>query len=140
MLGISMDRRSYYEANGPCVLVARSSKAGRAYEALSHGGDIDFSFEALPEKEVLADPNWRYIVFQACGGEPCIAMVPRSTAISRQINSTFINFGGQKAVSAAFYHDIMATCAHACSTPSANRRSMMEFSMRRKEYLYRVVD
>ncbi|WP_224962425.1 hypothetical protein [Geomonas subterranea] len=134
MFGISMDD-GYYIANGPCVLIARSQKAEGAYEALSCGGDIERSFEALPEKANLADPSWRYIVFQRWGGAPCIFMVPRGSLVAEQLAGTFMNFEGQKIVTMDMYRDIVATSARACTTPWSNRRETAAFGERHLDYL-----
>lgn len=136
LLGIKMSGDGFYEPNGPCVLVARSHKIAGAYESLSHGGDIDLSFEALPEYAAAADPSWRFVIFQACGELPCIIMVPRGTVIAERVNSSlFMNFSGQKVLSMATYRDVVATCARACASPSANRREMVAFAKRRGDYL-----
>ena len=138
LLGIEMSGDGFYEPKGPCVLVARSQKIADAYESLSHGGDIDLSFEALPENTASADPSWRFVIFQACGELPCIIMFPRGTVIAERVNSgLFINFGGHQVVSMATYRDIVATCARACTSPSANRREMEAFIKRRSDYIQR---
>lgn len=137
---LSLMRISYesfgYEATGPCVLIAKAPQAiSEAYEELGHGGDLAYSFEALPEKGI-PDPSWRYVVFQAIGGSPNIIMVPRGTKVGEQVNAKlFINFGGQQEISAAAYRDIVKTCAKACATPSANFAEMQGFVKRQADYL-----
>ncbi|MDP5239512.1 hypothetical protein Q9Q94_08225 [Uliginosibacterium sp. 31-16] len=131
MLGV--ERRNfhaYYDCVGPCVLVAKSPSVTEAYEDLSCGGDLKFSFEALPCKG-LADPSWRYLVFGAHGQQISIIMVPRGSAIASRMDKTsFMNFRGSQEVPTHIYQDIVASCARACLRPQDNRKEMMAFSVR----------
>ena len=131
MLGVGKRNfHSYYDCVGPCVLVARSPSITKAYEDLSCGGDLKFSFEALPCKG-LADPSWRYLVFGAHGQQISIIMVPRGSAIASRMDKTsFMNFRGSQEVPAHIYQDIIASCARACLHPQDNRKEMMAFSDR----------
>lgn len=132
LLNVHCGRAGYYEATGPCVLVARAPQAiARAYEELSHGGDLVFSFEALPDKGV-ADPSWRYLIFQSWGDSPNVIMVPRGSRVSGRLDSDqFINFEGPKQIPASLYRDLVRTCANACISPAANLREIEGFIRRR---------
>lgn len=135
MLGVEKRNfHSYYDCVGPCVLVAKSQSVTEAYEDISCGGDLKFSFEALPCKG-LADPSWRYLVFGAHGQQISIIMVPRGSAIASRMDKTsFMNFRGSQEVPAHIYQDIVASCARACLRPQDNRKEMMAFSDRFEKY------
>jgi hypothetical protein len=123
--------RGSYEASGPCVLIAKSlSAAIRIYEELSHGGDLTFSFEVMPENG-QADPSWRYLLFQSWGGPPSIMMFERgSTPADRLNGKTFINFEGVRPVPSRLYRDVVTTAARASHSARANRREMRTFEER----------
>jgi len=135
LLQICIRWEGYYEATGPCVLVARTLRSiARAYDELSHGGDLAFSFEALPDKG-MPEPSWRYLVFQSCSGKSNIIMIPRGSHVSEQLNSEiFINFEGERQVPALIYREIVRTCAIACVAPANNSREIERFVMRHAEY------
>lgn len=136
MLGIEYEETyGEYEAAGPCVLIANSVRSiSAAYVELSCGGDLEYSFEALPDRGA-ADPSWRYLVFKAYRREPSIIMVPRGTVVAEQINDcTFINYDGQRLVKVGIYRDIVATCSRACAAPTANVPEMLAFAERDYEY------
>jgi hypothetical protein len=120
-----------YEATGPCVLVANNiGPATRIYDRLSHGGDLDFSYEVVPESG-QADPSWRYLLFQSYGGVPNILMFGRGSKESDRLNDkAFINFEGLRPVPNKLYRDVVATCARASQSPLANRREMLGFEER----------
>lgn len=123
-----------YEATGPCVLTATNRRRIQAaYDELSHGGDLQFAFEAVPDKGP-ADPSWRYLVFMACGGLPNIIMVPRGGDVERD-QKNFLNFTGIRAISIDLYRDIVATSARACLNPTENVSAMMTFARRRYDQL-----
>jgi hypothetical protein len=131
VLSVELDMDGYYITSGPCVLIANNDrKIALVYEEISHGGDLDFSFEAVPEK-ANADPSWRYLLFQRCCGEPSIIMIPRGSKVSEHVdNDLFINFQGIKAVPDALYRDIVSTCARACEDPDENKAEMEAFGRR----------
>jgi len=116
-----------YEADGPYLLIAEGpKKISAVYDEISHGGDIEFSFEVLPEKG-SADPSWRYLLFSAYGSLFNIIMIPRGSKVSEMVgDDLFINYQGEKMVPAARYRDIVAVCARACSDPRLNRQSMID--------------
>lgn len=120
-----------FEAIGPCVLKADSLRATiAAYDELSHGGDLEFSFEVIPSKGA-ADPSWRFILFRCCGGYANVIMVPRGSEVAQRLDGKhFINFTGCRSVPTAMYQEIVATCARACSAPQDNRQEMLSFEMR----------
>lgn len=126
----------YYEAVGPCILIARAPRAiAQAYIELSKGGDLIFSFEALPEKGA-PDPSWRYLVFKAWGSNVNVIMIPRGSQVSEQFNSKlFINYDGETRVSMSLYRDIVKTCANACIAPAENYREMKRFLAQNNENL-----
>lgn len=130
-----------YEADGPYVLVAESpKKISAGYDEISRGGDIEFSFEVLPEKG-SADPSWRYLLFNAYGGLFNIIMIPRGSKVSERVDDDlFINFQGEKKVPAARYRDIVAVCARACGDPWLNRQLMTEFNMTFGSNLLNIFD
>lgn len=137
VLGIESLKRGYPEASGPCVLIAKKvGAAARLYNELSHGGNLTFSYEAVPESG-QPDPSWRYLLFQSCGEPPSIMMFERgSTAVDHLNEKTFINFEGMRQVPAMLYRDVVATCARACHNPLANRREVLGFAKRQAAVLY----
>jgi len=137
VLGISIDDRfGRYQAMGPCVLIARTMKSiESAYDHLSHGGDLAFSFEVVPHK-ILADPSWRYVLFQSIGGSPNIIMISRGSPVAEKLGGKLlINFEGVQEISSEFYQEIVRSCARACKTPSANLSEMKAFEQRIAVYL-----
>ena len=137
LLGLEYDSfAGDYRPEGPCVLIAHSARAAtEAYEALSHGGDLEYSFEPVPERGA-ADPSWRYLLFQPCGGMPSVMMLPRGSRTAERLER-FINFSGEGSVTPRMYRDLVSTCARACADPLANRPEMIEFVTRQGEYLER---
>jgi hypothetical protein len=120
-----------YEAFGPCVLIAKNVGAAiRIYDGLSHGGDLEFSCEVVPESG-QADPSWRYLLFQSYGGAPNIMMFERGSKESDRLNDkTFINFEGLRSVPSKLYRDVVTTGARASHSPMGNRREMQAFEER----------
>lgn len=132
LLGVEFDEmHDDYDAFGPCVLVARSLRSiVAAYDDLACGGDLEFSFEALPAKGA-ADPSWRYLVFKAYSRDPSVVMIPRGSAVAEQLTEhAFIGFQGQRAVAAEVYRDIVASCGRACASPGANIPEMEALAQR----------
>lgn len=121
LLWIEPDDDGIYQAVMPRVLIAdRLRKAIAAYDEVSHGGDLQLSFEAVPESS-NADPSWRYLVMCSWGGSPSILMFPRGGSAVEKLDSThFMNFDGIKATPNDFYRDLVQTCAAACRSPSEN--------------------
>lgn len=128
-----------YGAYGPCALIANSVRSiSAAYDELTCGGDLEYSFEALPAKGT-ADPSWRYLVFKAYSKCACVIMIPRGSVVAEQFNDrTFINFDGQMIVKAEVYRDIVASCGRACAVPTANIPEMQAFADRNEDYLAAV--
>jgi hypothetical protein len=130
ILGIEWGEHGY-EAFGPCVLIAKNIGAAiRIYDGLSHGGDLEFSCEVVPESG-QADPSWRYLLFQSYGGAPNIMMFERGSKESDRLNDkTFINFEGLRSVPSKLYRDVVTTGARASHSPMGNRREMQAFEER----------
>lgn len=137
VLGIEWLEQGYYEASGPCVLVAKDvGAATRIYNELSHGGDLNFSFEVVPESG-QTDPSWRYLLFQSYGGPPSIIMFERGSRAADRLNDKiFINFEGVRPVPSKLYRDVVATSARASHSPLANRREMEGFEKRQAAVLW----
>jgi hypothetical protein len=131
ILGIAWSEHGFYEATGCCVLLANDPGAAvRAYDELSHGGDLAFSFEAVPEGG-QADPSWRYLLFQSHGEAPCIMMIERGSKVAdRLTDKFFINFEGARTIPGKLYRDLVTTSARACINPLANRRELEGFAER----------
>lgn len=135
ILGVEYkDEYGEYEALGPCVLIASGRKIIEAYDELSQGGDLDFAFEALPTI-ASADPSWRYLIFQACGGLPNIIMFPRGSKLGPDNKKHFINLEEPRHVPDDLYRDVVRTATRACQEPSANITVMMDFARRNMEAL-----
>jgi hypothetical protein len=118
----------------PAVLACWSRKTSAprpaCYVELSHGDDLDFSYEAVPESG-QTDPSWRYLLFQSCGGPPNIMMFERGSKAADHLNDKiFINFEGVRSVPSRLYRDVVATGARASHSPLANRREMRGFEER----------
>lgn len=137
LLGLTY-REEYneYEADLPRVLVASSLKATiAAYVEISHGGDLAIAFEAVPEQSA-ADPSWRYVVMQSCGGLPTIIMFPRGGAVAEKLDeSHFINYQGLQPIKDGVYRDLVQTCGKACASAVENRKVTTEFARRHFDYL-----
>ena len=129
MLGLEESERFYdFDAVGPCVLFGeKPTKITEAYDLLTHGGDLAYSVEVIPEKG-NADPSWRYVIFKACGELPNIIMFARGSNSAEKIGDKMLmNFDGLKSIPATIYRDVVSTCAKASSDPHANRKMMFEF-------------
>ncbi len=136
MLGLEESERFYdFDAVGPCVLFGeKPTKITEAYDLLTHGGDLVYSIEVIPEKG-NADPSWRYVIFKACGELPNIIMFARGSNSAEKIgNKMLMNFDGVKLIPAPIYRDIVSTCAKACSDPHSNRKMMFEFIDRQGQF------
>lgn len=131
MLSIEYGESGYYEAVGPCVLIARNiGAAARIYVELSRGGNLEASYEAVPESGE-ADPSWRYLVFHRDFGGASIIMFERGSQAGTRLNKkAFINFEGVRQVPNNLYRDVVATAARASRNPPANRLEMMGFMER----------
>jgi hypothetical protein len=136
VLGIEWLEEGYYQASGPCLLVAKNLYAAhRIYDQLSHGGDLSFSYEVVPESG-QTDPSWRYLLFQGCGEPPSIMMFERGSKAAANLNDTFfINFEGVWRVPSKLYRDVVATGAHASHSPLINRREMRTFEQRHGRFI-----
>lgn len=134
LLGIEINREYVdYDIVGPCVLLAKNMKAIKeVYDELSHGGDLEFSIEVVPQNG-MPDPSWRYLVFCACAGFISIIMIPRGGDVSEHVE-TFINFQGIKSIPMEKYQKVVSTCAKACLSIFLNRRSMIEFNRSQMEF------
>ncbi len=129
MLGLEESDRFYdFDAVGPCVLVGtKQTKISDVYDLLTHGGDLAYSLEVIPEKG-NADPSWRYVIFKACGELSNIIMFARGSNSAEKIGDKMLmNFDGLKSIPATIYRDVVSTCAKASSDPHANRKMMFEF-------------
>jgi len=124
-----------YAVIGPCVLIAEGpKKCSSAYEELSNGGDIEYSVEVLPEKGT-PDPSWRYVVFAAYGKLPNIFMFQRGSKTTDQLGKKLLmNYQGESKIPAVIYRDVVTTCAQCCTDPVLNRKLMLEFGGRHKQY------
>lgn len=140
-LGIEFNEQSgEHEPEGPCVLIADSDKATvGAYDALSHGGDLAYSIEVVPDRG-LPDPIRQYLIFQAWGGCVNILMVARGSKISGHLDSKLINFTGLQKLPETFYRDIVSTCALACRNPEQNVQHMHDFAERNRDRLDALED
>lgn len=129
ILGLEESERFYdFDAVGPCVLFGeKPTKITEAYDLLTHGGDLAYSVEVIPENG-NADPSWRYVIFKACGELPNIIMFARGSNSAEKIGDKMLmNFDGLKSIPANIYRDVVSTCAKASSDPHANRKMMFEF-------------
>jgi hypothetical protein len=136
MLGLEENDEYYdYDAVGPCVLFGeKPTKISEAYEHLTHGGDLAYSVEVIPEKG-NADPSWRYVIFKANGELPNIIMFARGSNSAEKIGDKMLmNFDGLKSIPATIYRDFVSTCAKACSDPLLNKITMFEFSDRQGQF------
>lgn len=137
VLGLELNE-SYqtYEADFPRVLIASSPrKVIAAYDQISHGGDLRFSFEAVPTRKA-ADPSWRYLVMASCGGHPTLIMFPRGSACADKMDSAhLINFNGVETVTDELYQGIVQTCAQACKSTADNVPEAIDFCRRWGEVL-----
>lgn len=127
--------RGAYEPAGPCVLIGHSTRvAVEAYEALSHGGDLEYSVEPVPDRG-SADPSWRYLLFQPFGEFPSVIMLARGSRTVERLGERFINFDGTRSIPARVYRDLVSACGRACADPVVNRRELIEFAERHDEWL-----
>lgn len=123
----------------PCVLIARvSTHARNVYEDMSGGGDAE-PYEITPASGVI-DPSWQYILLNGYSWMPVFFMVQRGSTTSANLEKTFMNFGGTKAVPESIYKDIVSTCAQACMAVEANLPTVTAFASRQKQWLTRMED
>jgi hypothetical protein len=137
MLGIEINNNyDEYELTGGCVLMASNQRSTIAtYEEISHGGDLEYSFELIP-KNGKADPSYRYVLFSSCGGLPTVLMVPRGNEASAILDvERLINYEGLKEVEISFYFDIVSMCARACVGVPNNRLEVMQFVIKNEKSL-----
>ena len=87
------DGYPYLEVVGPCLLIGRSIAAtDRAYTEVSHGGDLDFAVEVVPNA-AEPHPDWHLVIIQTCGVYPSFLLIPRTTAdLPSRWADTLINF------------------------------------------------
>lgn len=136
MLGLEESERFYdFDAVGPCVLFGeKPTKIAEVYDLLTHGGDLAYSIEVIPEKG-NADPSWRYVIFKACGELPNIIMFARGSNSAEKIGDKMLmNFDGLKSIPAIIYREVVSTCAKASRDPHANRKMMYEFIDRQGQF------
>lgn len=133
VLGIEYDGSvGCYTAAGPYVLIAQKPKAiEKIYEDISGGGDA-CPCEIVPSQG-HADPSWRYVLINAFGKPPTFVMTPRGEKIAERLPDLVINYEGTRAVSQAFFRDVVSTCARACREPTANVPEMRDFAKRYEE-------
>ncbi len=113
-------RHEYYEPSKPCILIAETGKHAReAYLALTHGGDLAVSIDAVPDRGV-PDPSWQYLTFAAHGSQLSVIMVPRGSRVSTQMPDHFMNYTGTQTIPEKVYRDIVATCAAVGRKPAQN--------------------
>ena len=113
-------RHEYYEPSKACILIAEMGKHAReAYLALTHGGDLALSIDAVPDRGV-PDPSWQYLTFAAHGSQPSVIMVPRGDRVSTQMPDYFMNYAGRQTIPEKVYRDIVATCAAVGRKPAQN--------------------
>lgn len=143
LLTIEPDESLYYEPRGAYVIVAPSNgkAASDLYTTLSHGGDLSYSFEALPDSG-NADPSWRYVLFASYASEfkPCVLMVPRGSKLAEDFPGQLINCTGARHIEASLYRDLVATCARACLTTPSNTREILAFAKRNWKALKQFFD
>lgn len=134
LLGIEHDERmGGYTPAGPYVLIAKKAQALEAiYQEISGGGDA-CPCEIVPAQG-QADPSWRYVLINAHSTPPTLVMVPRGETITERLPDLMMNYEGIRPVSAAFYRDVVSTCARACQAPQANAREMREFARRYEQH------
>lgn len=139
VLGIEWsESHGEYSPERPCVLMAEKlGPIAEIYQAMCGGGDLDFSYEAIPKHgEGHADPSWRYLIFRGCGDDVSIIMFQRGSKVAERLvkKGGFINFDGLLEVEVDVYRDIVTTCAKACTDPLKNITVAEQFVDRNKKY------
>lgn len=139
MIGVEY-KFGFWQACGGCILVGMSGRATvAAYEELSHGGDLEFSFEAVPETSE-PDPKWHYIVLRACGSLVNLIVIPRGSGAANILDADhLINFEGVSQVPNDVYFTIVTTCARGRVNPYVNREECASFERKCFEYLQSCV-
>lgn len=141
ILGMELDEESgYYEAEGPCILIGKSPMHTKeAYNALSKGGDLAFSIDAVPDKGI-PDPSWQYLMFMPHGQGPSIIMIPRGSKLSATMATSFINFNGTHQIPEKLYRDIVSTCAMVGREPGRNIELSAELHVRQILFIESIED
>jgi hypothetical protein len=118
----------YVEVVGPCLLVGHSILAAdRAYTEVSHGGDLDFAAEVIPE---ASDPNpeWHLIIMQTCGVYPSFLLIPRATPnLPPRWADTLINFTPEPfEIHRNEYEALIRRVLDALATPAQRKQILLQ--------------
>lgn len=135
LVGMGIDlRHGYYEAEGPCLLIAETPlHAIASYDALNHGGDLIFSIDAVPDKG-MPDPSWQYLCYMSYDYGLNVLMIPRGSKLTGAMARNFLNFNGTQKIPAAVYRDVVSTCSAICRDPESNIDAMSDLSSRHVEF------
>lgn len=77
-LALEFSDDGYLDPSGPFLLMPLTpSAADKAWTAVSHGGDLQFAFEVVPQQHTGHHPTWHIVMGQAYGGGLCILLIPR---------------------------------------------------------------
>ncbi|OAI13659.1 hypothetical protein A1359_12015 [Methylomonas lenta] len=83
----------------------------------------------------LLGKGFEYVVFAAYGKLPNIFMFQRGSKTTDQLGKKLLmNYQGESKIPAVIYRDIVTTCAQCCTDPLLNRKLMLEFGGRHKQY------
>ena len=121
-----------YEARGNYVLIApdKPGPVYALYDSLSHGGDIEFSVELVPQHG-RADPSFRYLVFGYSYDVQVMVFQrgSRSAAALDQYGerADLINCAGPHAVPNRFYQVTVRLCAEVQRAPDRMFQMMRQF-------------
>lgn len=130
---VELDWSGYLQAAGAYLLQARKAVSIKAaYEALSHGGDLQLSAEILPA-QAAADPSWRYLLFWPHSGQASIFMFPRGDKVAALLEpeaQRLINLGKPVTVDDAFYQFVVRTAARVAATPATYENVMAALTER----------
>jgi transcriptional regulator with XRE-family HTH domain len=127
------DGSPVYDAQENYVLFAPDKPAPvvTLYERLSHGGDLDFSVELLPQSG-QPDPHWRYLLL-GCFVEIHVMAFGRETAAAALLDDAgervrLINYTGAHRVSARFYQATQRLCAEVQRAPQKQFERMRRYA------------
>ncbi|MDP3008141.1 MAG: hypothetical protein Q8N30_03620 [Methylococcales bacterium] len=114
------DGSSVYEPDGNYFLLASEKQVDvdNVYNEITHGGDIAFSVEIIPENN-FADPSYRFLLFKTNSDKLHIIAFKRGSKSTLLLDkkNMLINFDGLCKVDTNFYRDIVSSLAEVTIKP-----------------------
>lgn len=127
------DDEGHFEALGSYFLQAKKVvNVTASYNALSHGGDLQFGAEILPLC-AAEDQSWRYVIVWPYEGRASVFMFPRGNKVTTLLEAgarRLVNLGEPAAVDNALYQAVVRAAARIGQTSRAYGHIMTELNER----------